>query len=154
MMSVSSRALSAASTATSASPRAPRTMEEGRLHRIGQQLRRDVLDSPRTATTGKDAAIAAFEQQQAPHEQDRLRVFGERIESLSGGELKDLIDREGWDMALQKVGGNYDDLRRLQEDDPEAWEHFKEAEMVKRMNADRDRPGSAGYVSPPPNASG
>ena len=146
------RALSRQHSDVSLASRA-QTMEEGRLHRIGQQLRRDVLDSPRTATTGKDAAIAAFEQQQAPYEQDRLRVFGERIESLSGGELKDLIDREGWDMALQKVGGNYDDLRRLQEEDPEAWEHFKEAEMVKRMNADRERPGSAGYISPPPNAS-
>lgn len=110
--------------------------EEGRLHRLGQQLRREVIDLPNA-----DAVV----DDEPPHAQrSRIRALGEKLESISGGELKSMIERDGWQSALKKVGMNYDDLRGLQEQDPEGWEQFKESQMKARANLDRDRPSSAG----------
>ena len=109
--------------------------EEGHLHRIGQVMRREVIDSPRGTEFGADVPWKQLERHE--HESERLRRLGERIESFSGGELKTLIDQEGWDNVMKKVGGTYDDLRMLQEQDPEGWEGFKEAHMKARINADR-----------------
>ena len=57
-----------------------------------------------------------------------------------------MVEQEGWENVLAKIGGNYGDLRRLQEQDPEGYEQFKESQMKARMNVDRDRPASRGNV--------
>lgn len=108
-------------------------LEEGRLHRIGQHMRREVIDSPRSTNSGADWAPWR-KADQSQEESDRLRKFGERIESISGVELKRVVDEEGWDGLLKKVGGTYEDLRSLQEQDPEAWESFKDAQEKARRN--------------------
>jgi hypothetical protein len=36
--------------------------------------------------------------------------------------------------VLDKVGANLDDLRQLQELDPEGWEQFRDSHMKARMN--------------------
>lgn len=116
-------------------------LEEGRLHRIGQHMRREVIDSPRSTNGGADWAPWR-NPDQSQEESDRLRKFGERIESISGVELKQVVDEQGWDGLLKKVGGTYEDLRTLQEQDPEAWESFKDAQEKARRNlAEQNRNG-------------
>ena len=104
------------------------SMEEGRLHRLGQQMRREVLDSPRTDTQFREIPWKQEEQE------ERLRKFGERIESISGVDLRKSVDEEGWEQVLKKIGGNYEDLRQLQEQDPEAWDAFRVAQEKARLN--------------------
>lgn len=111
------------------------SIEEGRLHRMGQHLRREVIDSPRN-TEFRDVP---WQQGEDLQESERIRKFGEHIESISGLELKDLVQKEGYESLLKKVGGNYEDLRQLQEQDPEAWEGFKEAQEKARQNLALDR---------------
>lgn len=101
-------------------------IEEGRLHRIGQQLRREVIDSPRSAEGGADFAPW--------REDERLQKLREKIESVPGVELGRIVEKEGWDGLLQKIGGNYEDLRKLQEQDPEGWAVFKDAQEKARLN--------------------
>ena len=117
------------------------SMEEGRLHRIGMNMRREVIDSPRSAEPGAD--WAPWKQTEAQEkETERLRKIGERLESISGVDLEKIIDKEGWDNVLEKVGATYDDLRALNEQDPEAWEAFKDAQIKARLNADMEMPDS------------
>jgi hypothetical protein len=111
------------------------SIEEGRLHRIGHHMRREVIDSPRSTSGGADWAPWRKEDQ-AQEENARLDNLRERIESASGVELKKVVDTEGWDGLLQRVGGTYEDLRRLQEQDPEAWEAFKDAQEKARLNTE------------------
>lgn len=122
------------------------TLEEGRLHRIGQHLRREVIDSP-TATPFASSE-EALPLRVKTDEQARLKALGERIEGISGVELKGMVEDEGWESVLKKIGGNYDDLRRLQEQDPAGWEQFKESQMKARANVDRERPSSRGPAGP------
>lgn len=108
-------------------------IEEGHLHRLGQRIRREVVDSPSLAI--------APENDSAPWKADeakRLATLKEQIEAISGQELKRLVERGGWDAALVKVGANMEDLRALQEQDPQAWDDFLESQMKARMNLRAD----------------
>ncbi|KAK5131069.1 hypothetical protein LTR08_001355 [Meristemomyces frigidus] len=115
------------------------SLEEGRLHRLGQSLRRGIIDSPVAAALPHDAEDTARQDEHA-----RIKALGEKLEAISGIELKAIVEREGWPTVLRTVGANYDDLRRLQEQDPEGWEQLKESQIKARMNLDRDRPASRG----------
>jgi hypothetical protein len=107
------------------------TMEEGRLHRMGQAMRREVIDSPaKWEFHPSDVPWKQAEEAEA----ERFKRFGEKVENLSGVDLKKLITEEGWESAMENLGGTYVDLRLLQEQDPEAWELFKEAQEKARLN--------------------
>ena len=102
-------------------------MEEGRLHRLGQQMRREVLESPGTVQF-KDVPWQQKEQEQ------HLKKVAEMVENISGVDLGNMVEEEGWDNVLKKIGANYDDLRQLHEQDPEAWEAFRVAQEKARLN--------------------
>ena len=114
------------------------SLEEGRLHRLGQSLRRDIIDSPVTS------GAPVFNSTHWEDDQARIKALGEKIETISGKELKDIVGTEGWGPVLGPLGANYGDLRKLQEQDPEGWEQFREAQLTARMNVNQDRPGSRG----------
>ncbi|KAK3673397.1 Microtubules assembly and stabilization protein [Recurvomyces mirabilis] len=119
------------------------SLEEGRLHRLGQELRREVVDSPTSTTTTTTTTTYPIRNHK-DMEAERIRRLGEKLEALSGAELKTIVQTEGWETVLRKVGGNYDDLRLLQEQDPRGWEEFLEGQRNARLNLDRERPGSRG----------
>jgi hypothetical protein len=107
------------------------TLEEGRLHRLGQHLRREIVDStPTTLTPPLDGASPP-----PTAGQQRLEILKERLESTPGSELGPLVEKIGWKAVLEKVGANLEDLRTLQEQDPEGWEQFKDSQLAARMNA-------------------
>jgi hypothetical protein len=106
-------------------------IEEGQLHRLGQSLRREVVDSPTLGTSSPG-------QNNGEDEAARLRRLQDTLEALTGTQLKGMVQQDGWTVTLAKVGANVDDLRMLQEQDPEAWEDFKESQMKARLNLERD----------------
>lgn len=109
------------------------TLEEGRLHRLGQHLRREIVDSsPTTPIDGDGPASPA----KPPAGHERLEALKERLESTPGNELGPLVEEIGWKAVLEKVGANLEDLRALQEQDPEAWEQFRDSQLKARMNVD------------------
>ncbi|CAK4032014.1 Hypothetical predicted protein [Lecanosticta acicola] len=108
-------------------------IEEGHLHRLGQRMRREVVDSPATAFAPDDETPPWKE-----IEAKRLAILQEQFDSISGQELKTLVEEGGWDAALRKVDANMEDLIALQEQDPHAWNAFLESQMKARMNLRAD----------------
>jgi hypothetical protein len=106
------------------------TLEEGRLHRLGQSIRREIVDSIPTTHTPLGDGVAP----RPTAGQQRLEILKERLESTPGNELGPLVEKIGWKAVLDKVGANLDDLRQLQELDPEGWEQFRDSHMKARMN--------------------
>jgi len=113
------------------------SLEEGRIHRLGQGIRRDIMNVPSPAdshglsTPNAPGASATMSPQQTdPHLQDLAR----KLENISGPELSTILDSGGWTEVMQKVGANMEELRQLQELDPTGWEQFKESQMKARMN--------------------
>jgi hypothetical protein len=110
------------------------TLEEGRLHRLGHHLRREIVESSPVTSS---SAIASEDDERPPRPaagQQRLALLKERLESTPGNELGPLVEKIGWKAVLDKVGANLDDLRSLQEQDPEAWEQFRDSQLKARMN--------------------
>lgn len=108
-------------------------IEEGHLHRLGQRMRRSIVDSPSSALAPEDESTPW-----KVEEERRLKALAQKVEAITGPELKDLVEHNGWDAALVKFGANMNDLRALQEADPQAWEDFKESQMKARMNLAQD----------------
>jgi len=113
------------------------SLEEGRIHRLGQGIRRDIMNAPSPADshgtstpTVSGAPVAVPPQQTDPHLQDLAR----KLENISGPELNTILDSGGWTEVMTKVGANMEELRQLQELDPTGWEQFKESQMKARMN--------------------
>ncbi|GAB7365624.1 hypothetical protein MBLNU230_g6691t1 [Neophaeotheca triangularis] len=151
--------------------------EEGRVHRLGSHLRREIIDaseSPTAASNNNNNSNTRQTSTTAPNppnttseainpnpplapvtspqpatpttnitntnptQESRLASIGSKLEALSGEELRRIYEAEnsgGWKEVLEKVGANLEDLRRLQEMDPEAWGRFKESQVLARMNA-------------------
>ncbi|KAM3415271.1 hypothetical protein BST61_g8801 [Cercospora zeina] len=109
-------------------------MEEGHLHRLGQRMRREVVEQPLTPADGGNVVTRWSKEEEAA----RLDTMRHQLEAISGPEMKYLVEHDGWDSALRKVGANMSDLRTLQEQDPKAWEVFKEAQWKASMNVAPD----------------
>ena len=103
------------------------SQEEGRMHRFGQMIRRDIL-RPQT----QDYAHGRTgEEVEALHLQ-RLR---EKLEALDGHEIKEKVDRMGPDAVLKELGATAEELLLLEKQDPEAFEKFKESQLTAQQNS-------------------
>jgi hypothetical protein len=102
-------------------------LEEGQMHRFGQNLRRDIL-RPQTldhahGTTGEEI------------EEAHLTALREKLEALRGDEIRGKIDKMGMEEALKSIGASAEELLSLQRDDPEAFEMFKQSQIHANANA-------------------
>jgi hypothetical protein len=100
--------------------------EEGRMHRLGHIVRRDIL-RPQTpdnhhGTTGDEP------------EPEHLRVLRCKLENLEGDEIKDTVNKIGVDEMLRCIGDNAEELRIMLASDPEGFAKFKEAQAIMEQN--------------------
>ena len=120
--------------------------EEGRMHRIGHELRQDILKAG--SATPSPLPPASEKQSPGPagpsHDQHslddaHLAELKERLERLSGNDVRSLVDESGsFDGVMSKIGASINDLRLLQEHDPQGWESFVESQIAARKNKGLD----------------
>lgn len=94
--------------------------EEGRMHRFGQKVRRDLF-RPQTedhhwGTTGEET------------EAEHIARLRERLEALSGAEIKDRIGSIGIEGVMKELDADAEALRRIQLEEPAEFERFREAQ--------------------------
>ncbi|KAF2154851.1 RNI-like protein [Myriangium duriaei CBS 260.36] len=120
--------------------------EEGRMHRLGHGLRQDILKAgsgtPSPGPTASDGASpmpTSVGDKEHGLDEAHLAELKERLERLSGNEVKSLVDETGsLDAAMSKLGASIQDLRLLQEHDPHGWERFVESQVAARKNKGLD----------------
>ncbi len=120
------------------------THEEGRMHRYGQTVRREIAlahntpvseDNPNSnsqtmTTMTSDEARSA--------EASRLRILQERIANMRGEEIVQFREQcysEGVEKALKDLGVTAQELLEMERSDPEAFERFRESQVAARFNA-------------------
>lgn len=69
-------------------------LEEGHLHRLGQRMRREVVDSP--IADAPQMPFSARDEEAA-----RMKTLQEKLESISGPELKSLVEHDGMYLTLK-----------------------------------------------------
>ena len=108
--------------------------EEGRFHRLGIGIRRDIMNASGHDSPSRSGSVVEANAAGPQDTDSHLSEMAQRLENLSGNEVKQIVDRDGWDGVMQKVHANLDDLRQLQESDPVGWEQFKESQLKAVAN--------------------
>jgi hypothetical protein len=103
--------------------------EEGRMHRVGQKFRRDILQPE-----GEDHD--AIGKEDTPMNLQLLRAM---VDGLHGEEIRNEIEMNGQDALLEELSNDASDLRRqLIDADPESWEKFRESQEAAQRSVGMD----------------
>ncbi len=105
------------------------TDEEGRMHRLGQTIRREVL-----RPTGKDDNLNGTSTDDEP-ESARLAAIRAKFEEIQGEDIRAKVEREGPDSVLRELGLNVQELLTLRERDPDGFEAFRNSQMAAQINS-------------------
>lgn len=105
------------------------TDEEGRMHRFGQNLRREILKP-----TGVDDHLhgTSTNDQLEPESLAALRA---RLEELGGDEIRQKVEHDGADNVVRELGINAQELLIMKEQDPEGFEAFRSSQLAAQINA-------------------
>lgn len=120
------------------------THEEGRMHRYGQTMCREIALATNTRTVNDKpnslsqtpSTMASEEERSA--EASRLQVLQERIANMRGEEIAQFREQchsEGVEKALKDLGVTAQELVELEKSDPDAFERFRESQVAARFNA-------------------
>jgi hypothetical protein len=107
------------------------TNEEGRMHRLGQSIRREVLKP-----TGMDDNLhgtSTDDDPEAPH----LAAVRAKFEQLRGEDIRAKVERDGADSVLTELGLNAQELLALRKTDPEGFETFRKSQLAAQINSGR-----------------
>ena len=118
--------------------------EEGRMHRFGQKLRRDILrpemEDHAHGTTGAE--------EDAPY----LKELRRRLEHIEGPEIQDKVSRLGPDAVLAAIGASAEELARMEGKGGEGCKEVKairiRAMEIWREELDRAMEGKEGGKGP------
>ncbi|KIV97222.1 hypothetical protein PV10_00997 [Exophiala mesophila] len=104
------------------------TEEEGRMHRFGQGMRREILNP-----TGLDDESSNGEGNGS--HADALASLRARLEGLRGEEIRLRVEHDGVDNVIREFGINAKELLVLKEQDPEGFEAFRNSQLAAQINA-------------------
>jgi len=102
------------------------TSEEGHIHRMGQNLRRDLLNP---------AVEKSVEALPKLSDDSHIVVLQERLEQLRGDQIRSRIEKIGLEEALKELGISVEDLWTIHNQDPESFQQFKESQIAAQINA-------------------
>ncbi|RDW82925.1 putative Glc7-interacting proteinGIP3 [Coleophoma crateriformis] len=104
------------------------SQEEGRMHRFGQKIRRDILKpESQDHAHGTDGT-----EKEAAH----LQYLRKMVEDMGGDLIKRKVQTEGEDAVISELNNETSLLRQqLQDSDPEGWEKFVQSQEAARHNS-------------------
>lgn len=105
--------------ASSPSLASRQAQEEGRMHRFGQRIKRDIL-RPESQDYAHGTSGTESEAQY-------LRDLRARLEALEGGEIKERVVTLGPETVFRMIGATAEELEAWERGDPEGFERIKEA---------------------------
>ncbi|KAF7874071.1 hypothetical protein EAF04_002743 [Stromatinia cepivora] len=116
------------------------SQEEGRMHRFGQKIRRNIL---KPEGEGNLHGTTGLEIQPA-----HLQFLRSMAEDLQGEDIRNKLETLGPDAVIAELNNEASILRqRLIENDPEGWQKFKESQEAMQRNSSVANIGSNGNMS-------
>jgi hypothetical protein len=115
--------------------------EEGQMHRLGQQFRREIMRPTGMLDYGHGSTA---EDEPEPAHVAKLR---QRLEQCSGEAYRKEVAEKGVDRVIKELGFNMEELRMLAKEDPEGFEIFQQAQLAAEINTRQS--GSAAVTEAP-----
>ncbi|KAI9767770.1 MAG: hypothetical protein M1840_005451 [Geoglossum simile] len=100
--------------------------EEGRMHRFGQRMRREVLSSQ-----GLDHEPEITDEEE---ESEKIKALRSRMEAMKGEEIKERVETMGAEAIIRELSTDAEGLRAIQRQDPEAFAQFRAAQLIAEHN--------------------
>jgi hypothetical protein len=100
--------------------------EEGRMHRFGQRMRREVLSSQ---ALDNEPEIADEEE-----ESEKIKALRCKLEGMKGEEIKERVETMGAEAIIRELSTDADGLRAIHRQDPEAFAQFRAAQLIAEHN--------------------
>jgi hypothetical protein len=110
--------------------------EEGQMHRFGQQFRRELMRP--TGMLDHEHGTTREDEPEPAHVA-KLRA---QLEQYPGEALRKEVGEKGVDRAIKELGYNLEELRMLEEQDPEGFEKFRQAQLAAELNVEQARSGA------------
>jgi hypothetical protein len=107
--------------------------EEGQMHRFGQQFRRELMRP--TGTLDYEHGTTTEDEPESAHVA-KLRA---QLEQYPGEAFRKEVEEKGVDRAIKELGYNMEELRMLEEQDPEGFETFRQAQLAAELNVKQAR---------------
>lgn len=117
--------LSRASSITSLHSRAM-TSQEGHIHRIGQNLRRDFLKPSLTPGSGEEGK---------ENDNSHIAALRQKLGRLHDEQSLSNFDNLENDRAFEELGTTVDELWAAQRQDAEGFERFKQSQIAAQINS-------------------
>ncbi|PLN77610.1 putative cell wall biogenesis protein Mhp1 [Aspergillus taichungensis] len=118
--------LSRASSITSLHSRAM-ISEEGHVHRLGQNLRRDFLDP----------SFDQSEDEQTMDDAHLTTALREKLDRLHDQQTRHSFETVGTDKAFEELGSTVKELWTIQRQDTEAFQKFRQSQIAAQINSGR-----------------
>lgn len=112
------------------------TDEEGRMHRFGQGVRRDILRQSELEAESGNASPDELDQQ-------HLEEVRQRFDDFKGEEIRNRVKEEGPDSVLKSLGLNAKELLLLQKEDPDGFAIFRDSQIAAQINSGRRKSETA-----------
>lgn len=101
-------------------------LEEGRMHKWGQELRRSLI-KPDEGLQHENSALNI-----SPY---HLQLLRDMVKEFEGKEIRERIEKEGTDSVIAELSNEASALRsELKASDPEGWRSFVESQQVAQRN--------------------
>lgn len=104
------------------------TSQEGHIHRIGQNLRRDFLKPSLVPGDGDED----FEYE---HDSSHIAALRQKLDLLHEEQSLSQFDDFDADMAYNHLGTTVDELYAVQQQDAEGFERFKQSQIAAQINS-------------------
>lgn len=125
-------------------------LEEAQIHRIGQQVRRDLLRPVNAINDNDPAASSAIDDgddaedvtSSSPTDASHLENLRHRLEELTGEQVRKAAlegkknnESGSWENYLKSVGLNAREILLIKKNNPEEFQQFKEAQETAIWNS-------------------
>jgi hypothetical protein len=102
------------------------TSEEGHVHRLGQNLRRDFLN-PSFDQTNDDPSLSL--------DDAHIAALRDKLERLQEEQIQSRFDSVDADKAFEELGTTVEELWATHKQDTEAFEKFKQSQIAAQINS-------------------
>ncbi|KAG2415256.1 hypothetical protein HFD88_006447 [Aspergillus terreus] len=132
--------LSRTSSITSLHSRAM-TSEEGHVHRLGQNLRRDFLNPSFDPVDDDDPSLS--------FDDSHVTALREKLDRLHEEQTRSHFESVGADKAFEELGSTVEELWATQRQDMEAFERFRQSQIAAQINSGKRPTSNSGNETRP-----
>lgn len=110
------------------------TLEEGRLHRLGHRIRTEFINASRPSSSQSEQVNMSGTMNDLdlpPH----IQALRNHMSIYSGDEIRDMTEGAGWEKAFNRIVENAEELKKLEQENPEEFARFRDTQIAAIQNA-------------------